>query len=158
MTWKTIVPFYAINMNICRVEPPLHSKQPSGKSPREPLLITKSTTPEHISIKSQCLVIPAVIQGLLIAQYEHKLDHLDIQGTLPIGVIRCAAAKASPIENLPWVTYLPCGCLKKANWYNVHAQCCELIKARGIRSHRLHNRCPLVCKMSSSEILSSVYQ
>ena len=72
------------------------------------------------------------IQRLLIAQYEDKLDHSHIQEILPIGVIRCAAAKASPIENLPWVTFPPCGCLKKDNWCNVHAQCCELIKARGI--------------------------
>lgn len=131
---------------------------PLEKVFRSHCLSQKSITPEHISIKSQCLVMPAVIQGLLIAQYEHKLDHLDKQGTLPIGVIRCAAAKASPIENLPWVTYLPSGCLKKANWSNVHAQCCELITTRGIRSHRLHNRCPPVCKMSSIEILSSVHQ
>lgn len=77
-------------------------------------------------------VIAVGIQGLLIAQYEDKLDNSDIQEIPPIGVIRCAAAKASPIENLPWVTFPPSGCLKKGNWCNVHAQCCELINARGI--------------------------
>lgn len=68
----------------------------------------------------------------LIAQYKLELDPSDIHKTLPIGVIRCAAAKASPIENLPWVTFPPSGRLKKDNWCNVHAQCCELINARGI--------------------------
>lgn len=82
-------------------------------------------------IKINAQSLPQGIRGLLIAQYEHKLDHSDIQEILPIGVIRCAAAKASPIENLPWVMFLPSGCLKKDNWCNVHAQCCELIKARG---------------------------
>lgn len=111
----------------------------------------RSMTPVHISIKTQYPVIAVAIQGQLISWYEHKLDHSDIQEILPIGVIRCAAAKASPIENLPWVTFLPSGCLKKANWCNVHAQWCELIKVRGIRSHKLHNRCPLVYKMSLSD-------
>lgn len=71
-------------------------------------------------------------RGLLIARYEHKLDNSDIQEIPPIGVIRCAAAKASPIENLPWVTFPPSGCLKKDNWCNVHARCYELINAGGI--------------------------
>lgn len=96
------------------IEPQPHLRQSSRRKSSGAAAHHKSMTPEHISIKSQCLVIPAVIQRLLIAQYEHKLDHFDVQGTLPIGVIRCAAAKASPIENLPWVTYLPCGCLKKS--------------------------------------------
>lgn len=89
------------------------------------------------------------IHGRLIAQYEHKLAHSDIQRILPIGVIRCAAAKASPIENLQWVTFSPSGCLKKPNWYNVHAQCCEIIKARGmaIRSYKPYSRWPLFYKM-----------
>lgn len=99
------------------------------------------------------------IQGLLIAQYEQKWDHSDIQEILPIGVIRCAAAKASPIENLPWVTFLPSGSLKKDNWCNVHAQCCELIKARGIGyqiSQTLYcSRCPPVYRMSSSDQVPS---
>lgn len=55
---------------------------------------------------------------------------LDIQEILPIGVIRCASAKASPIEKLPRVTFAPSGCLKKDNWCNVHAQRCKLIKAK----------------------------
>lgn len=80
---------------------------------------------------TKCSVIAVGIHELLIAQYEHRLDHSDIQEILPIGVIRCAAAKASPIENLPWVTFPPSGCLKKDNWSNVHAQCFELIKAGG---------------------------
>ena len=90
-------------------------------------------------------------RGLLIAQLEHELTHWDIHEILPIGVIRCAAAKASPIENLPWVTFLPNGGLKKANWCNVHAQCCGLIKAGGIRSHKLHKRCPLIEAVSLND-------
>lgn len=84
------------------------------------------------SYKTKCSLIAVGIHGLLIAQYEHKLNCSDVQEILPIGVIRYAAAKASPIESQPWVTSLPSGCLKKDNWCNVHAQCCELIKARGI--------------------------
>lgn len=86
-------------------------------------------------VKTKCSVISMGIQGMLIAQYEHKLDHTDIQEILPIGVIRCAAAKASPIENLPWVTFLPSGCPQKDNWCNAHARCCEIIKAGGIGYH-----------------------
>ena len=57
-------------------------------------------------------------------------DYFDIREILPIGVIRCASAKASPIEKLPWVTFAPSGCLKKDNWSNVHAHSCKLIKAK----------------------------
>lgn len=66
----------------------------------------QSLTTEHISKqdictlcifnKTKCSVIAIGIQGLLIAHYEHKLDRSAIQEILPIGVIRCAAAQASP--------------------------------------------------------------
>lgn len=72
------------------------------------------------------------LQELLIGRYEHKLDHSHFEEILPIGVIKCAAAKASPMENLPWVTFSSSERLKRDNWCNVLAQHSELIKARGI--------------------------
>lgn len=85
-----------------------------------------------ISNKTKCPVIAVDMHKLLIDQYEHKLDCSYIQEVLPIGVIRYAAAKTSPIEEQPCVAFLPSGCLEKDNWCNVPAHRCELIKARHI--------------------------
>lgn len=77
--------------------------------------------------------------GLVIAQYESKWDPSVSQEILPIGVIRCACAKVTPVENLPWVTLLLSGRLRKYNWCNVLAQCCVLINARSIGYQILKN-------------------